>query len=576
MYHIRDIRHPYESYMFIDAIEYQSKIRCWYRTDDNELHLIEEPAPYYCYRRDDNNGAYKSLFGESLTKQVFDNRQEYNTYVNTRSGLYESDISPVYKFLSDTFYEHSDDNYVNVGMFDIEVDYDLRDNNGYPLPENPFGKINSVSLYDVRKDEFHMVVLHDCIDIASKEGENLTIHHCVTERQVLDTFFKLIADIDILCAHYGDHYDIPYIYERCKIIYGDKEGLRKMCRGGHTVKSYEKKDDYGNTYTHYSLVGRVHLDYLELYKRFTFGKLPSNSLDYISNYELGAEKLKYKGDLGDLYRNDPKTFFEYSLHDSRLLRDLDRKLKFVELAAKVTAKATTKFSDVFGTLKVLEHTIINFAHFDQDEMIIIPDKGKHEKIKYEGGYVADTKVGVYGYVSTIDLEGLYPAVMRTANISPETHLFQCSNNNADFVKVVEQSTDDIDMLYIPTGEVISMKGFELYSFLREQHYTISAHGSIFSDEEGLIPKILTLWYDERKAMKKKSKEYFKAGDTDQGQYYDMLQLVRKLYNNSIYGAMGNIYCRFYSLDLVESITANGREIEKFQLCESDKIIENAA
>jgi len=120
-----------------------------------------------------------------------------------------------------------------------------------------------------------------------------------------------------------------------------------------------------------------------------------------------------------------------------------------------------------------------------------------------------------------------------------------------------------------------MKGFEIYELLRENNYTMSAHGSVFDENIGLIPEILGLWYNERKEMKTLSAQYFKDGDNDQAAYYDMLQLVRKLYNNSIYGAMGNIYCRFYSLDLVESITANAREIEKFQLCESDKIIEAA-
>ena len=547
-------------------------IRCWYRDDSNELHYIEEPAPYYCYRRNDADGTHKSLFGDSISKQEFDNRNDYNNYVKKRTGLFESDISPVYKYLSDNFYIDPS-TFLNVGLFDIEVDYDLVDGDGYPTPDNPFGEISSVSLYDRRKDEFHMVVLHESVKIDCLDGENLTVHHCVTERQLLDTFFKLIDDIDILSAWNGDKYDIGYIYERCVKIYGDCEGLKKMCRNGHTVKNYVKTDAWGNQYVHYTLVGRSHVDYMELYKKFTFGERDSYALDSIAEYELKSKKLAYKGDLGDLYRSDPKTFFEYSLHDSRLLKQLDDKLRFMELCATVTSRATTKFTDVFGSIKNLEHTIINYCHFDRDDKLMMPDKGDNSKEEFEGGYVLETLAAAYGWCSSIDLTALYPSVIRAINISPETHMFQCKKNKKDFVKIVEQSTDDITMTFIETGEEIKMKGFEVFEMLKDMDYTISAYGSIFKQELGIIPEVLGLWFDERKALKRKSKEYYKAGDKAQGDYYDMMQNIRKLYLNSLYGAISNQYSRFYSIALASSVTITGQQIEKFQMWKADQIVE---
>lgn len=549
-------------------------IRCWYRDDHNELHYIEEPAPYYCYRRNDSEGTYKSLFGDALSKQEFDNRNDYNNYVNKRTGLFESDISPVYKYLSNSFYLDAS-TFLNVGLFDIEVDYDLSDGDGYPTPDNPFGEINSVSLYDRRKDEFHMVVLHESVKIDYLDGEKLTVHHCVTERQVLDTFFRLIDDIDILSAWNGDKYDIGYIYERCVKIYGDCDGLKKLCRNGHTVKNYLKNDDWGNQYVHYTLVGRSHVDYMELYKKFTFGERDSYALDSIAEYELKSKKLAYKGDLGDLYRSDPKTFFEYSLHDSRLLKQLDDKLRFMELCATVTSRATTKFTDVFGSIKNLEHTIINYCHFDREEKLVIPDKGDNTKEEFEGGYVLETLAAAYGWCSSIDLTALYPSVIRAINISPETHMFQCKHDKKDFVKIVEQSTDDITLTFIETGEEIKMKGFEIFEMLKDMDYTISAYGSIFSQELGIIPEVLGLWFDERKALKRKSKDHYKAGDKEQGDYYNMMQNIRKLYLNSLYGAISNQYSRFYSIALASSVTLTGQQIEKFQMWKADQIVEAA-
>lgn len=558
--------------MYIDAIERDDQILCWYRDDSNKLHLVEEPAPYYCYRRNEKNGDYTSLFGDRLSKMEFDDRDEFNNYVRNKRNLFESDISPVYKFLSDNFYQ-VDDTFVNIGFFDIEVDYDLDDGDGFPVPENPFGKINSVSLYDVRKDEYHLVVLHESVKIDYNDNEVVYVHHCVSERQVLDTFFKLIKDIDVLSAWNGDVYDIPYIMERCIIIYGEYQGIRKLCRDNFKPQVFEKRDNYGKTFLKYKLVGRHHIDYMDLYKKFSFGERTSYALDNIVKEELGEAKLKYKGDLGELYRTDPKTFFEYSLHDSRLLKKLDNKKKFINLMIMKSKQATTKFTDIFGSIKNLEHTIMNHCHFDKDEMIILPDVNKdNEKEDFPGAFVMETEASGYGWTSSIDLASLYPSTIRALNISPETHIFQCTGTQKDFVKVVEQSTDDIEMIHIPTGETVILKAFEVQKLLVDEGFTISAYGSIFESKLGLIPEVLGLWYKQRKEMKNKSKKYKQDGDDNNAEYYDMLQDIRKRDLNSLYGAISNRYSRFYSIYLAASVTATGQIIEKYQSWKADQIV----
>lgn len=545
---------------------------CWYRDENNDLLFLEEPAPYYCYRRNETNFTHKSLFGDNLSKQVFENRNDYNKYVKKRSNLFESDISPVYKFLSDTFYEIKDTT-LNVAFFDIEVDYDLSNGDGYPIPENPFGMINSFSLYDTRTKEYHLIMLHEDVQIDIPEGEKVNLYHCVTERHLLDTFFKVIKDIDVLSAWNGDKYDIGYIVERCIEVYGEKEGLKKLCRNGYKIKSYVKQDDYGNDYIHYTLVGRIHLDYMEVYKKFTFGERDSYALNSIVEHELGENKLEYRGDLGDLYRSDPKTFFEYSLHDSRLMKLLDDKLRFIKLATQMAKQATIKLTDVLGSIRYLEHSIMNYCHFDRAEKIILPDKNPdNKKEKFPGAFVLIPTPDAYGWVSSIDLASLYPSVIRSINISPETHVLQCKNDRDDFTKIVEQSEEEITMTHIESGDQISMPAFEVYDLLREMNYTISAYGSIFSDEIGLIPEILGIWYSQRKALKKKSKQYYESGDKANGDYYDMLQNINKLGLNSLYGVVSNRFSRFYSIALAASVTTTGQIIEKFQMWKADQIM----
>jgi len=502
---------------------------------------------------------------------VFDNRNDFNSYKKRRGNLFESDISPVYKYLSDNFYV-TEDISLNVAFFDIEVDYDLSEGNGFPMPDNAFGAVNSFSLYNLRTDEYHLVMLHDDVQIDIPEGDTVHLYHCVTERQLLDTVFKIIKDIDVLSAWNGDKYDIGYLVERCCEIYGEKQGLKKLCRDGFKIKCYMKKDDFGNDYYHYTLVGRTHLDYMQLYKKFTFGERESYALDSIVEFELNENKLKYKGDLGDLYRTDPKTFFEYSLHDSKLLKMLDDKLKFINLAKQMAKQGTVKLTDVFGSIKYLEHSIMNYCHFDRDDKLILPDKKEHDKEEFPGAFVLIPKPNAYGWVSSIDLASLYPSVMRSINISPETHIFQCKNNREDFTKIVEQSSDQIDLTYLPDNEEISMTGFEVYEMLRELNYTLSAYGSIFENKLGLLPEVLGLWYGQRKELKNKSKELYKAGDQAGGDYYDMLQNIKKLGLNSLYGVVSNRYSRFYSIFLAASVTTTGQIIEKFQMWKADQIV----
>ena len=416
-------------------------------------------------------------------------------------------------------------------------------------------------------------MLHKDVQIDTPEGDTVHLYHCVTERQLLDTFFKVIKNVDVLSAWNGDRYDIGYIVERCIEVYGEKHGLKKLCRNGYRIKSYEKKDDFGNLYTHYTLVGRIHLDYMEVYKKFTFGERDSFALNSIVEHELGENKLDYRGDLGDLYRSDPKTFFEYSLHDSRLMKLLDDKLQFMKLATQMAKQATVKLTDVLGSIRYLEHSIMNYCHFDRKEKIILPDKNPdNTKEDFPGAFVLIPAPNAYGWVSSIDLASLYPSVIRAINISPETHVLQCVNDREDFTKIVEQSMDDITMVHLESGDRVTMPAFEVYELLREMNYTISAYGSIFEDRVGLIPEILGIWYSQRKALKKKSQEFYKAGDKAKGDYFDMLQNIKKLGLNSLYGVVSNRFSRFYSIALAASVTTTGQIIEKFQMWKADQIV----
>lgn len=561
--------------MYIDATEHKGQIIVWTRDKSGQLDSFVEPAPYYCYHEEDN-GAYRTIFNHRVNKIEFDSRVTYRDYVENHSNIFESDISPVQKFLSDKFYKI--DGPVNKGYFDIEIDFDLTDNRGYPSPENPFGKINAISLFDEKRNTYHMFMLTDkSIEIIDDvEGLPVVNHCCVTEKQLLDHFFRAIEDIDVLSSWNGEKFDIPYIINRSEILYGSAEGRAKMCRDGFQCTMRDYTDDYGIDRIKFGLVGRSHLDLMDIYKKFTRntkGEMPSYKLDSIVEKELGMNKRVFAGDLGRLYRSDPKAFFEYSLHDSRLLKMLDAKLKFLNLAITMSRRATIRFDEVLGSIRYLEMSIRNHCHFDRDEVVILPDRTENKKGEFEGAFVMEPATGVYGWTQSIDIGSLYPNCICSLNISPETHVMQCENGHEDFLQIAQATDVPVTIYSLADKEKMVVKAKDVNQFLRNENFTISANGSVFNNNFiGIIPEVLNIWKKQRKELKQKGIQARKDGNIELADYCDVTQDVLKVGLNSLYGTISNPWSRFYTLDCAKSVTITGQEIAKYQAYMADYVM----
>lgn len=560
--------------MYIDAVQRGPDVIIWTRDEHGKLERYNVPAPYYCYRRS-KNGDLFSMFGDRVKKVEFPDRKEYESFTKGRTDLFESDISPLYKTLSD-FFHGVDDTPWNVSLFDIETHVDLSRGEGFPMPENPYGEVNAITMFNVWEQKYHVIALHETSRLKLEDPDHpVEVYQCATEKQVLDTFIRLIEDTDVLSAWNGERYDIPYLITRMQRLYGESDGLKKMCRDGFKATSREVVDDFNNTYIKYSLVGRIHIDYMDLFKNFSFGEKESYSLDAICESEVGAKKLPYPGDLGELYRDDPQTFFEYSLHDVRLMRLLDEKVKHLSLAKTMCRQATIKYNDIFGSIKYLEHAIRNYAHYERENPVVLPDRDPDAvKQDFPGAFVMATQPGVYSWVSSIDLASLYPSVIRSINISPETHQFQCVDNHEGFVKIAENSTDIIQIRDVEEGDIFELPANEFRELMESSDMTVSAFGAVFSHERGLIPEVLDIWYEERKKTKQLSKDCAKQGDDAKAKYYDMIQNIKKLGLNSLYGTISNKHSRFYSLALAASVTLTGQMIERFQCWAADRLVES--
>jgi DNA polymerase elongation subunit (family B) len=429
-----------------------------------------------------------------------------------------------------------------------------------------------------------------------------------SEIEMFETFFELIKDADVLTGWNSEGYDIPYMVNRVTRVMS-KDDTRKFCLLGQTPKA-RKYERFGKEETTYDLVGRVHMDYLQLYKKYNYESRHSYSLDAIGEMEVGERKTQYEGTLDQLYNKDFKKFIEYNRQDTMLLVKIHNKLKFLDLANALAHENTVLLPTVMGSVAMIEMAIMNEAH---ERGLMVPDKKKNAsdgEMAAAGAYVAVPKKGIHEWVGAVDINSLYPSAIRTLNMAPETivgqvrqtltekYLTDKARNLASEKRNYDED-DDLEMSSLlweglfgtleyeaimkqergtmltvdfENGDSVEMSAAEVWKLIYDSNkpYILSANGTIFrSDSEGVIPGLLTRWYSDRKDMQKKLKESKTKEDIE---YWDKRQLVRKILLNSAYGALLNEHCRFYDKRIGQSVTLCGRQIVKHMSAQINEIV----
>jgi DNA polymerase elongation subunit (family B) len=587
---------------FVDAYydREDDMIRVVERDDNGQRHFKDYAARHIFYYNDPK-GKFQSIKGEPLSrvssKNVKEHRKELAIHSNTR--LYESDINPVYRCLED-HYLNQDAPKLNVAFFDIEVDFDPE--RGYASPDDAFMPITAIAVY-LQWMETMVCLAIPPKGLGMEEAKKLVeefpnTHLFDNEADMLDTFLNLIQESDVLSGWNSEGFDIPYTVNRViKVL--SKEDTRRFCLWDCFPKKreYEK---FGKTATTYDFIGRVHIDSLELYRKYTYEERHTYRLDAIAEYELGQRKTQYEGTLDQLYNNDFKTFVEYNINDCKLLDDLDKKLKFIDLANTIAHENTVLLATTMGAVAVTEQAIINEAH---RRGMIVPNRKKmeeHGDTQAAGAYVAYPKKGIHEWIGSLDINSLYPSAIRALNMGPETIVGQLRQDGTkDFVAAemakgksfasawegIFGSLEYSAVMNREVGREINidwegggsdtLSAAQVYDLIFEsnQPWVISANGTIFTYEnEGVISGLLARWYKERKEMQAKLKDCIQAGNKIEEEYWDKRQLVKKILLNSLYGAILNPGCRFFDNRIGQSTTLTGRQIAKHMASKVNEII----
>lgn len=568
-------------YSYIDAVEFKDSIVVWGRDMTGELITEKFPLSDYLYAYiKDNTGAatMKDLWGNLMKKVSFEDKWDFRDWCKTRTGISESDVPPVYKMLLDVFSDAPTDAPYNTLLYDIEVDFDLDEGRGYPTPKNPYGEINLFQAFDVHRQRYVLFMndkLNGVVHL-SDETYPVEVHYVTDERDLLASVADYIQHVDIMCGWYTNGFDLPYIMERTIMLFGEKTAKSMFCRDGFLAKRREFVNDFGDEVWEWTLVGRQHLDMMELYKKFIPGEKTSFSLNAVAESDLGETKDEYDGDLGTLYRENPQAFCNYGLQDVRLLNKLDEKHQIVRLAVSISRGSCVFMKDVTGSVKVIEHDLMKFCH---KRGIVLPDRNVHEKEKYPGAVVYDTIPGRHGWIASYDLRSLYPFCMILLGLSPETMLMQCLGEYDDYVAIMQRddTRGEIDVEIISTGEIIKCLPSEMESLIRDNGYTISGNATVFNGKLGILAEYVSEGFALRSHYKKLMKEAHKSGDLASVELYDLYQKVVKVARlNAVYGASGNESFRLFSLRLAKSITLTAQVVSKHQAFTVDRVSKSLA
>jgi len=446
-------------------------------------------------------------------------------------------IPPQYEFINKAFPKTIDYNadLIRVAYLDIEVET----RNGFAEPADADQPITAISLKSAGK--YYVFGLKD-YDV--RQG-NVEYYLAEDEEDLLQQFIATwrALDVDVVTGWNVQFFDIPYLVNRITNVF-DLDTARKLSPWGHFTT--RNAIIHGREQMAMTLVGIAILDYLELYKKFTFTQQSSYKLNHIAYIELGQEKVDYSeyGTLHDLYDNDYQKFIDYNIQDVELIERLEAKMKFIEQAYALAYSAKVNLNDVFSQVRMWDVMIHNYL---MERHIVIPQKKESKKDeKYAGAYVAVPITGIHDWVVSFDLASLYPHLIMMYNISPET---------------LTSHTEKISI-----QDVIDRK----VSF-KNSDVCVAANGHTFRrDVRGFLPEMMQMLYNQRKEYKRSMIEAEQelvdctGGLAERDAIKNKIakfknfQLARKVQLNSAYGALGNQYFRHYDLRQAEAITMSGQ------------------
>lgn len=528
--------------IFIDRK--QNLVHLW---DDEKGHL-QFPFRNYAFRKS-ASGTFSSIYGDKLEKI-------YN--FNPRDpSLFESDVPLETRILIDA-YEDSDEQ--SKGHVIATIDIEVSTEGGFPVIAEGDKEITAIALHDSSTQKYTVFILDTERKIQDTINGDVEIRSFDNEESLLMHFYTKWEEIQptIVTGWNIDGFDMLYLYNRSKQVVGETNAKRISPIGIAHYNKYTER---------MTIAGVSSLDYLTLYKKFSGKNEPSYTLGAIGKKVVNIDKLTYRGSLNDLYKEDINRYIEYNLNDVKIVVALDKKLQFIDLARGICHTGHVSYEQFGTSSRYLEGAILIYLRRQGKVAPNKPIEGREEYEQrledneegFEGAYVKDPVPGRYDWVFDLDLTSMYPNIIISLNISPETKIGKAENWNAE--EFVRGNLQTVNL----SGQPYNAEDFR--KMLEENNFSIASNGAIYKQptengKEGTIPSILIKWFNERKNMRKLAKKFADEKDWEQYEFYDQRQKIQKILLNSIYGCLGLPVFRFYDKDNAAAVTLSGQDIIK--------------
>ena len=484
---------------------------------------------------------FKTLNGDPVEPikpgTVRDCREFYKKYEGVDGFSVYGNDRYIYQYISEKYPQDEikfDISQIKLVTLDIEVSSEQ----GFPDVESCQEEILAITIQDYTTKE----IITWGVKPFDNKQKNVTYHYCPSEYQLLNSFIEYwMVDVpDVVTGWNIQFYDIPYICKRLNRVLGEKL-MKRFSNWG--LVSQGEVFKHGRKHTTFDIGGLTQLDYLDLYRKFTYKAQESYRLDYIAEVELGQKKLDHSefDTFKDFYTKGWQKFIEYNIVDVELVDRLEDKMKLIELALTMAYDAKVNYNDVFYQVRMWDNIIYNYLK--KTNVVIPPKVDANKDEKYAGAYVKEPIPGKYDWVVSFDLNSLYPHLIMQYNISPETLLDE-RHPTATVDRILEEEIN-----------------FELF-----KDNSVCANGAMYrKDVRGFLPELMEKMYGDRVIFKKKmlaAKQQYEKTPTraleKEIARCNNIQMAKKISLNSAYGAIGNQYFRYYKLANAEAITLSGQ------------------
>lgn len=482
---------------------------------------------------------YKTIYGEYVEEikpgSIKETKDFCSQYDNVHGFPIHGAIEYNRQYISDTYKGKVPYNFESLKIFFIDIETETE--SGFPNVKTANEAINLISIVDKQTKKVTTFGSRPW----SMVKDNTTYVECVSETQLLREFllFWQVSYPDIVTGWNIDLFDIPYLVNRITVVLGEE--YAKKLSPWNRIKDRTFVQN-GNEQLTYTIYGVSALDYLVLYKKFTYVTQDSYKLDHIVFVELGENKKDNPGNtFKEFYQNHWNTFVDYNQHDAVLVDLLDDKMKLLELVVILAYYAKINYEDVFSPVGMWDAIIYNFL---RDKNIVIPPKKTGRDESFEGAFVRDPVTGYHKWIASFDLNSLYPHLIMQYNLSPET-----LSDVRIPVSVKKLLSKEIDT-----------------TFVHENDLSMTANGWCYrKDVKGFLPELMENMYSDRSAQKKQmlkvEQEYENTKNKEllkEVSRLDNFQMALKIALNSLYGALGNQWFRYYDLRMAEGITQSGQ------------------